>query len=223
MNTRNTSLTSCTSMTSLTSSLLISAERLRLFRFESFHAAEHLIPIHGMSIELRTVHADKLRLTADRHAACAAHTRTVHHNGIQTRLRRDIVLRRRQRHELHHDSRTDRDTFMYRFTVDDLFYTYRHNTLLTGRTVIGHDDDLVGPLRQFILQDKEVFVTGRKDGDDSIAGFLERLSNRQHRRSTYASAGTYHRAVFLDARRFTERTNYIMDAVARVERQQFMR
>ena len=118
-------------LTSFLFSCLICFERGSLFSFERFHAAEHLVPIDRMGIELRSIDADELGLTAYRDTARAAHTGTIDHDCIEAGFGRNVILGGREGDELHHDSGTDRDTFIDLLTVNDLLYTYGDNTLLT--------------------------------------------------------------------------------------------
>ena len=163
-----------------------------------------------MSIELGSIDADELGFATYGNTARAAHTGSIDHDGVERSFRRDIVFGSCQGDELHHDCRSDSDTFVNGLAVDDLFDPYCNYTLLTGRTVIGHDDHFVGPLRQFIAEDEQVFVTSREHRDDFIAGFLEGLRDWQHRRSAYTTAGTNDRSVFLDTCCATERSDDVM-------------
>ena len=176
-----------------------------------------------MCIELRTIDADELGLAAHGHTAGAAHTRSIHHDGVKAGFGGDVILGGRQRHKLHHNRRTNGDTLIHFLAVDDLLHADRHHSFLSDRTIVCHEDNLVGPLCQFILQDDEVFVTCCEHGDDAVAGFLERFGNRQHRGCAYATAGTYDRTVFLNARSATQRTDDVMQTLTRFHVQQLMR
>ena len=175
-----------------------------------------------MGIKLRSIDADELRFSSYGHAAGTAHTRSIDHDGVERSLGRDIVFGGSKRHELHHDSRTDGDTFIDGLAVDHFFYADGDDTLFAHRAIIGHDDEFVRPLRELIFEDDEVFVTGSKDGDDLVSGFLERLSNRQHRRSSDTTAGTNDRSVVLNTGSTSERSNDVVQTVARVHGQELM-
>ena len=56
-------------------------------RAESREALEHLVEIYLMPVELRSVNAHKLRLTAHGDTAGAAHSRAVHHDGVERNVR----------------------------------------------------------------------------------------------------------------------------------------
>ena len=84
-----------------------------------------------MGIELRSIDADELGLTAYRDTARAAHTGTIDHDRVEAGFGRDVILGGREGDELHHDSRTDGDTFIDLLTVNDLLHTYGDNSLLT--------------------------------------------------------------------------------------------
>ena len=56
-------------------------------RAESREALEHLVEIYLMPVELRSVNAHELRLTAHGDTAGAAHSRAVHHNGVERNVR----------------------------------------------------------------------------------------------------------------------------------------
>ena len=94
-------------------------------------------------------------------------------------------------------------------------------SLRSHRTIICHDDHFVGGSGQFVVEYDQVFVTRSEYSDHAVAGALECLSNRQHRRSPYATAGTNDRSVVLDARSLSEWTNNVRKAVARVHGAEF--
>ena len=125
------SLTSCTSYTSCTSSRLISLECLCFFGAIGFHAAEHFIPIDSVSVEFRSIHADEFGLTTYGNTTRAAHSCAIHHDGIQRSFGRNIVFGGRERHEFHHDGRSNRDTFVHFLAVDDLLYPDGNYALLS--------------------------------------------------------------------------------------------
>ena len=151
-----------------------------------------------MCIELRSIDADEFRFAAYRHTARAAHTGSIDHDGVERSLRRDVVFGGRQCDKLHHDGRTDSDTFIHLLAVDHFFDADSHDALFAHRAVVRHDNHLVGPLRQLILEDDQVFVTCRQHSDDFVAGFLQSLSDRQHRSGSNTTARTYDRPVLLD-------------------------
>ena len=107
-------------------------ERSGFFGLVGLHSAEHLIPVHRVRIELRTIDADELGLTAYGDTACATHSCAVDHNGVERSLGRYIVFGGRECDKLHHDGGSDRDTLIDFLAVDDLFDTNRHNPLLSG-------------------------------------------------------------------------------------------
>ena len=65
---------------------------LALYILEGAHTLEHLIPIYLGAIKLRTVDADKLGLAADGETAGSAHTGTIHHDGVERYICREIVF-----------------------------------------------------------------------------------------------------------------------------------
>ena len=94
-------------------------------------------------------------------------------------------------------------------------------SLRSHRTVICHDDHFVGGGRQFVVEDDQVFVTCSEYSDHAVAGALECLRDRQHRRSPHATAGTNDCSVVLDACSLPERANNVSKAVARVQGAEF--
>ena len=170
-----------------------------------------------MRIELGSIDTDELRLSANGDTTCAAHTCTVHHDRVQRSLGRDIVLLGGECDELHHDSGTDRDALVHVLACGNRLNALGDQSLRSHRTIICHNDHFVGGGRQFVVEDDQVFVTRSEDSDHAVAGALECLSNRQHRCSPYATAGTNDRSVVLDTRSLSERTNNVSKAVARVQ------
>ena len=111
---------------------------------ERTHTLEHFIEIHLVAVEFRTIHANELGLSTYGDTASTTHTGTIHHNRIQRYISRDFVFLGQQAAELHHDSRTDSETLVHLFTLDDTFDTFGHEALGSIRTVIGHNDDFIG-------------------------------------------------------------------------------
>ena len=163
-----------------------------------------------MRIELRSINADELCLTAYGYTARAAHTGSIDHDCIQAGFCRDIVFCCCKRHELHHDSRADGDTFINGLAIDHFFDTYGHDALFAHRAIVSHDDKFIGPLREFLFQNDEVFVTCGEDSNDFVSGFFQGLSDRQHRCSTYATASAYYGSVVLNTCCATERSYDVM-------------
>ena len=194
-----------------------------LFGLVGTQTAQHLVPVHAVSIKLRSIDTDELGLAAHRHTARTAHSRAVHHNGVERCLGGDIILGSGQRYEFHHYRRTDRDTFVDGLAVDHFLYAHGHHTLFAHRTVVGHHNQFVRPLCQFVLQDNQVFVAGSQHGYHAVTGFLERFGDRQHRRSAHSSAGTHHGAVVLNTRSFSQGTYHVVDRITGIECQQFVR
>ena len=163
-----------------------------------------------MRIELRSINADELGFATYGNTARAAHSGSIDHDGVERSFRRDIVFGSCQGDELHHDCRSDSDAFVYRLAVDHFFDTYGHDALFAHRAIVSHDDKFIGPLREFLFQNDEVFVTRGEDSNDFVSCFLECFGDRQHRRSAYATAGTNDRSVFLDTCCATERSDDVM-------------
>ena len=163
-----------------------------------------------MRIELGSINADELGFATYGNTARAAHSGSIDHDGVERSFRRDIVFGSCQGDELHHDCRSDSDAFVYRLAVDHFFDTYGHDALFAHRAIVSHDDKFIGPLREFLFQNDEVFVTRGEHRDDFVSGFLECFGNRQHRRSADATAGTNDRSVFLDTCCATERSDDVM-------------
>ena len=130
---------------------------LSLLVAESAHTLEHLVPVNECSVKLGTVDADKLGLAADGETASAAHTGTVHHNGVERYLHGDVVLLSHEAAELHHDGRTDGEHLVHvAFLSDEALDACRYDTLIAVAAIVGHDDDLVAALTDFVLEDDEV-------------------------------------------------------------------
>ncbi len=137
--------------------LLVVGQLLLLLTLEGSHALEHLIPIHEGAVKLWTVDADELRLAANRQSAGSAHTRTIHHDGVQADFAGDVMLLGSEVRELHHDWRTNGEDLVYVWLLlDKLLDTNGYYAFLTVTAVVGHDDHLVRTLAHLILQDDQI-------------------------------------------------------------------
>ena len=131
--------------------LLIMLQLFLLLALKGVHALEHLVPVNESTIELRTVDADELRLAADGQTTGTAHTRTIHHDGVQAHLARNVVLLSRQVRELHHDGRANGKHLIDVLLLDELLNADGYDALLAVRTVVGHDDDFVRTLAYLVF------------------------------------------------------------------------
>ena len=170
-----------------------------------------------MGIKLRTIHADELRFAAYRHAARAAHTCAVHHDGVQTGFSRNIVFLGGQCHKLHHDSRTDSDALVHFLALYHLLHAHGHQSLLSQRTIVGHNDQFIRHRSQLFAQNDEFCCAGCQHGDNAVACLLEGACDRQHRCCTYATASTDHCAEWLDGGSFAQWTYQVCHFIACLE------
>ena len=104
---------------------------LTLHTLEGPHSLEHLVPVDQCSVEFRSINADKLSLSANGQSACSAHSRTVHHDGVERHVCRNAVLLSEQAAELHHYRRSDGKSLVYvRLLLYEFLDTYRYDTFL---------------------------------------------------------------------------------------------
>ena len=162
-----------------------------------------------MCIKLWTIYAHKLRFAIDCHTTCTTHTRTIHHDGIETCLGRDIIFLGGQCHKLHHDSRTNRHTLIHLLTIDHLLHARGYQSFLTHRTIIRHDYHLIRDCLQLFLEYNQLCCTSRQYRYHSVTTRLQSFGYRQHRRSTYTTASTYHSAEILNIRRLAQWSNQV--------------
>ena len=194
---------------------------IAFFRFESPETFQHLVKVHLVTIELRSIHADKFRFSAHGDAAGATHTRSVHHDGVERDVGRDFIFLSQQTDEFHHDGRSDGETFVHLFPFDDLLHAFRDESFFAVTSVVGHDDDLVAHLSQFLFQDDEAFVACGEHGDDPVTRSVQSLCDGQERCGSHAPCCTDHGSELIDVSRFSERSGDVCDLFAFVESAQF--
>ena len=131
--------------------LLVVCQLLLLLALEGAHALEHLVPVDQCAVELGTVDADELRLTANRQTAGTTHARTIDHDGVQRHLAGNVMLLGREVRELHHDWRTDGKHLVNVLLLEELLHADGHHALLAVAAVVGHDDDLVRTLAYLVF------------------------------------------------------------------------
>src|SRR5665647_3228443 len=73
------------------------------------------------------------------------------------------------------------------------------------------DDELVTDLPHLVLPDQQALVAGGDDGDDLVAGLLERPRDGIDRRHTDAAAGQDDRAHLFDLARHAQRTDEVAE------------
>ena len=103
------------------------------------------------------------------------------------------------------------------FLLDELFDADSDNTLFACRTIVGHDDNLIGIFANLVFQDYQVFVSTCQNGEHSIACSFESFDNREHWSYANTTSGTDNGAKLLDMSRVAKRTNNVGDEVALVE------
>ena len=157
-----------------------------------------------MCIKLRTIHTYKLGFAIHSDAACTTHTRTIHHNRIETCLGWDIILLGGQCHKLHHNGRTNRYTLIHFLAIDHLLHTRGYQSLLPHCAIIGHDNHLVRYGFKLILEYNQFCCTGSQYRNHTVTSRFQCLSNRQHRRSTYTTACANHSTKILNVRCFAQ-------------------
>ena len=102
-------------------------------------------------------------------------------------------------------------------------YTYSHYTLLSVRTIIGHDYKFVAALSYLILQYNKVFAASCYNRKHTVASSFQGAYNRQHWSNSNATASTNHRTIILNMCRISKRTNYVCYVVALVKATQLSR
>ena len=107
--------------------------------------------------------------------------------------------------------------------LDELLDTDRYHAFLAVRSIIRHDDDLVGRLANLVLKNDEVFRATSHHREHTVACSLQRLDNRQHRCNTQSTTCTNHSAVVLDVRWIAQRSYDISHIVANVQGTEFLR
>ena len=107
--------------------------------------------------------------------------------------------------------------------LDELLYADSHNTLLSVRAVIGHDDKLVAALAHFVLKNDKVARTSGNDREDTVARSLQGTHYGKHRSHSHSTAGTNHRTELLDVCWITERTNHVGNIITFVQLTEFCR
>ena len=168
-------------------------------RRKSAETAHHAVEINLVGIELRSIDADELSLSADDRAAAAAHARTIDHDRVERDNRLDAEGTRRLGAELHHDRRPDRDDAVgRRGRLAHLLQRNRHNALAAVGAVVRHHDHLVRNGLHLVLHDDEALVAVADDDRHLVAGLLEGLDNRVERRRAEAAAHADDMAEVLD-------------------------
>ena len=107
--------------------------------------AHRFVEIDLEPVEFGAIDTGEDGLAAHRDAAGAAHARTIDHQRIERYDRRQGVLLGRERHELHHNHRTDghADVVLLAPVVDQVFDQGRYHTFEAFAAVVGSDVEIV--------------------------------------------------------------------------------
>ena len=174
-----------------------------------------------MTVKLWTVDTHKPGSSSDRYAACSAHTRAVHHDGVERDVRGYVVFLCQQTAELHHYGGTDGKALVHLLAQYHLFHTHSDYTFLTVTAVIGHNDNLVRMLAHLFLEDYQFLGPTCKHRHHFVARCLECFYYRQHGSHAHTAAGTKHSAVVVYFCSLTERTHHIRDKVTLAQTAKF--
>ena len=194
---------------------------LHLFAFciaESAHTLEHLVPIDKRTVKFRSVDTYELGLAANRESASTAHARAINHDSIERYLNRYVILLCHEAAELHHDRRTDCEHLVHMLLLsDELLDTYGHNTLFAIRTIVGHDDEFVRTLANFVFKNNKFFRTTCDNRKHTVASSLQRTDDRKHWSYANATTSTYYSSEVFYMGRVAERSYNVGDVVTLVK------
>ena len=193
------------------------AHLLLLHAAEGTGTLQHFVEVHLMTVKLGTVHANEACLSAHGDAACAAHARTVHHDGVQGHVSGYLVLLGQQTAELHHYGRTDGKALVHLLALDYFLHAHGDHALLAIGTVVGHDDDLVGSGTHLVLQDDKFLAAAGDNAYHTVAGSLQRLYDGEHGSGTHTATGAEHGAEVLNVCGLAQRTYDVGHLVAHVQ------
>ena len=194
---------------------------LHLFAFciaESAHTFEHLVPIDKRTVKFRSVDTYELGLAANRESASTTHARAVNHDSIERYFNRYVILLCHEAAELHHDRRTDCEHLIYMLLLrDELLDTYSHNTLFAIRTIVGHYDEFVRTLANFVFKNNKFFRTTCDNRKHAVTRSLQRTDDRKHRCYANATTSTYYSSEVFYMGRVAERSYNVGDVVTLVK------
>ena len=176
----------------------------RLVFLEPAQPGNDFIKINLVGVKFRTVHTRETGLPAHRHTASAAHSRAVHHQGIQAGNSRYVILPGQLLAELHHNGRTYRHTQIYFLPLDDFFHACRYHPFLSIAAVVRHDNHFVRSCPDFVLKNNQVFRTGCQDAHYAVPGFFECPYNRQQRGNAYTAPTRQYSPDLADFSRFAQ-------------------
>ena len=184
---------------------------------EGSHTFQHLVEVHLMTVEFRTIHTYELRLSAHGDTTSTTHARTIHHNGVQRHISRNIIFLGQKADKFHHDGRTNGKTLVHLFTFDDCFYSFSNQTFLSVRTVVRHDNHFVRTLTHFLFKNNQFLGTSGQHGNDPVSRSLQCLHDRQHRSHTYTTSGTNHRSEVFNMSSLSQRTYHICNVITHIQ------
>ena len=184
---------------------------------EGTHAFEHLVPVNEGSVKLRSVDAHELCLSAYGESASSTHTGTVHHDGVERHVCRDVIFLSEQATELHHYWRSDGKDSVDVFLLYEFFNTYGHYSLFSVRAVVGHDDEFVATVSHFIFKDYEVARASCDDREHTVTGSFQCPDDRQHRSHSHSTSGTNHGTEVFDVCRIAKWSHHVSYVVTFIE------
>ena len=171
---------------------------LAFFSLKGPHPLQHFVEVYLVAVKLRPVDADELCLSAHGDAAGPAHSRSVDHNGVERYVGRYVVLLGQQTHELHHDSRSDCETFVHVFALNHALDPFGHQPFAPVTSVVGHHDDLIGRTAHFFFKNNKFLRATGQHADHPVSGGFQCLHDGEHRSDADASACTDHGAKVLN-------------------------
>ena len=146
---------------------------LTLHTLERTHSLEHLVPVYLCTIELRSVDADKLGLSANSQSACTAHSSSIDHDSVERHIGGNAIFLGKQAAELHHYRRPDGKSLVDMWLLlNEFLDTDRYDTFLAVRTVISHYYYLVRVFPDLFLKNDQVLVPSCQNREHPVASLL---------------------------------------------------
>ena len=151
---------------------------VRLFLEVEVVALQQAVPVDKVGVELRTVNAGELALTADGEAAAAAHAGAVYHDGVQAGIGLETVGTGDLGDVLHHDDRSAGEhAVVLHAGLEQGLELVGDETGFAVGAVVGAYVEVVAGGTELVLHDDDVLAAEAADHVHADAEALELLGD----------------------------------------------
>jgi hypothetical protein len=169
-----------------------------------------------MCVELGTINACEFRLAVDGYPTPPTHSCAIHHQRIEARHGRNLLLARSIGDSLHHWDRAGGEDVVHDAPSHQRGKGICYESMKSLRPVVRCDDNFVGHRPHLVEKDQMFGITRTHDGNDAISGHGKSFGHGKYDRRTDPTSDHNASTEVTDFGRSAERSEDVSQMVADV-------